>query len=61
MKAYAIIENQSVVNVALWDGASSWTPGENYVVVLIPEGTNVGIGWSYIDGQFIDPDPIIES
>ena len=51
---YAIIENDLVVNNVIAD--------ENYAAeqgwVLMPEG--VGIGWSYIDGNFIDQRPVQE-
>ena len=53
---YAIIENNVVVNNVVAD--------EDYAAeqgwVLLPEG--VGIGWEYINGQFVDnrpvPDPV---
>lgn len=32
-------------------------PPEGYGAVAIPEDKPYGIGWSYIDGQFISPFP----
>ena len=55
MKTYAHIVDGKVTNVSLWDGESAWTPAEE--VVEIPEGITAGIGWDYVDGEFIDNRP----
>jgi hypothetical protein len=52
-KTYAVIENNTVVNVVLWDGKSEWSPDNG---VAIPAADGVGIGWSYADGVFTAPD-----
>ncbi|HCB1432775.1 TPA: tail fiber assembly protein [Citrobacter braakii] len=52
-KTYAVIKNNTVVNVVLWDGESEWSP-DNGVAILADNG--VGIGWSYSDGVFTAPD-----
>lgn len=41
---YAVIESEIVVNVAVWDGSSPWSPGEGLIAVRSDEA---GIGWSY--------------
>ena len=51
---YAVVLNDVVTNVIIWDGISDWSPSEG-VVVLIPEETSVLIGFNYIDGIFTDP------
>ena len=51
---YAVVLNDVVTNVVVWDGASDWSPSEG-VAVLIPEETSVLIGFNYIDGIFTDP------
>lgn len=56
MKKMAHIVEGKVVNVSKWDGESDWTPNEE--VVEIPEGVVAGIGWDYIDGEFIDNRPV---
>jgi hypothetical protein len=56
LKRYAHIVNGVVVNVSLWDGESTWTPAEE--VVEIPEGVYAGIGWDYVDGEFVDNRPV---
>jgi hypothetical protein len=56
---YAIIDdsNNLVINVAVWDGTTPWDPGAGLYAVLIPEGSQAGIGWTYEDGEFIPPEP----
>jgi hypothetical protein len=49
-KTYAIIEDGKVINVAAWDGESDWEFAEAAVEII---GV-AGIGWDYIDGEFID-------
>lgn len=56
VKRMAHIVDGKVVNVSLWDGESNWTPVEE--VVEIPEGIIAGIGWDYIDGEFVDNRPV---
>jgi hypothetical protein len=46
----AVIENNVIVNVI---AVTSLDFMEN--LVHIPEYMEVGIGWSYIDGQFVAP------
>lgn len=49
---YAIISQSQVVNIVEWDGTASWQPPEGCQAVPLTEG---GIGWSYINGQFVPP------
>lgn len=50
MKKVAEIKNAVIVNVTVWLEVPD---GEQYVDITdIP---NVGIGWSYINGQFVEP------
>lgn len=58
MKKMAHIVSGKVVNVSLWNGKSAWEPTEE--VVEIPEGLIAGIGWDYIDGEFVDNRPVEE-
>jgi hypothetical protein len=57
MKTYAHIFDNKVVNVSLWNGESDWIPDED--VVEVPEGMSAGIGWDYIDGEFVDNRPAV--
>lgn len=71
MKKMAHIVNGKVVAVSLWDGVSHWEPDEEVVELPVIKETDKkngktktrvlgGIGWDYIDGQFLDnrPTPI---
>lgn len=51
---YAAVEDGKVVNVIVADELFASENG----LIQIPDG--VGIGWSYIDGQFIDERPSSE-
>ena len=62
-KTYAWVNKTSymIENIIMWDGVSTLAPPDNYEVAEIPEdlqGTwsSPGIGWSYIDGQFVEPE-----
>ena len=50
---YAIIENNEVTNVTLWDGVTEWSPPEGSIAVACPD--EVGPGWTYEDGTFVAP------
>ncbi len=52
---YAIIDSATnlVVNVIVWDGKPPWQPPSGCIAVLLRN--NAGIGWSYIDEQFVEP------
>lgn len=45
---YAIISEGVVINVAIADEAITED------CILIPDGIPVGIGWLYVDGDFIE-------
>lgn len=51
MANYAVIENAKVVNVVVADADYA---AENGWIEI----TNAGIGWDYIDGQFVDNRPV---
>ena len=67
MKFMAHIIDGKVVNISKWDGVSEWNPTEE--VIEIPtqkykdnEGETkfralAGIGWDYVNGDFIDNRP----
>lgn len=48
---YAIIENEVVANIVLADPEYAQEQGW----IAVPE--NVGIGWGYVNGKFIEPPP----
>ena len=56
MNTYAIIDATTlVINIVIWDGLPPWTPSQDCIAVVIPEGSSAGIGWTYVDGEFIAP------
>ena len=58
MKNYAVLDRNFVItNIIV---ASSLEVAESVTssyCVLVPPQTYVNIGWSYIDGVFVDPNP----
>jgi hypothetical protein len=51
MKTFAEIKDGVIVNTSVWDAE---TPqGEQFVEITDIE--NVGIGWSCVNGQFVEP------
>ena len=57
MANYAIIQDNKVINTCAWDGVTEWQPPEGTEAVIIPDGAVAGMGYDYIDGQFIAPPP----
>lgn len=56
MKKMAHIIDGKVVNVSLWDGVTVFHPAEELVEIV----GSAGIGWDYIDGEFVDNRPVEE-
>jgi hypothetical protein len=55
---YAIIDSEGlVVNSIEWDGSTEWQPPAGCSIVPLENG---GIGWSYVDGEFVPPVAPIE-
>lgn len=53
---YAIIDaTNTVINVIIWDGMPPWQSPANTTTAQLADGA--GIGWSYVDGEFIPPPP----
>lgn len=56
MKTWALIENNVVVNVIVWDGESEWTPPDGQALVdLTGIDPEPGPGWLYENGAFSPP------
>jgi hypothetical protein len=61
MKNYAIIDSATtVINVIVWDGLPPWIPPQGYIAVVIPTDSSAGIGWTYVDGEFIAPPEVVD-
>lgn len=50
---YAHIKDNKVINVIIWDGKSELSYADELVLLT----NNAGIGWDYINGEFIDNRP----
>lgn len=50
---YAIIEDGIIINVVISE--PDYAEHQNWIKIT---NTEVGIGWSYIDNQFVRPEPI---
>jgi hypothetical protein len=57
---WAVIDGDTVVACVVWDGESDWTPPEGTVLESLADWPHVGIGWDYIDGEFVDNRPVEE-
>ena len=62
---YAVIDNGLVVNTIVWDGIQPYDPGKNVTLAPLPyeekDGERRytgGIGWDYVDGEFVDNRPV---
>jgi hypothetical protein len=53
MKTIAEIKNEIIVNVSVW---AEMPVGEQYVDIT--DVPNAGIGWGYVNGQFVEPLPV---
>jgi len=53
MSICAIVKNNTVIDMVLWDGESEWSPADG---VAVPTDESVGIGWIFHDGVFTNPD-----
>lgn len=53
---YAVIENDFVINIIIWDGETEFAVSDNQQLVNISD-VYAGIGWSYSDGVFTAPPP----
>jgi hypothetical protein len=56
MPTYAVVDSTgTVVNVVMWDGTTPWQPPTGTTAVLVPAGSNAGIGSTYSNGTFTPP------
>jgi len=55
-KIFGLVNPQGLIeNAFYWDEVNPYPTPEGYSVVRIDNVENCGIGWSYINGEFIDP------
>lgn len=57
MNGQFIFQGDLVINVVVKDPTGQWQPPEGCWVMDIPEGSTAGIGWQYVDQEWIAPPP----
>jgi hypothetical protein len=57
---WAVIDGDTVVNTVVWDGESAWSPPAGTTLVSLADHPHVGIGWTFVDGMFVDGRPVEE-
>ena len=55
INTYAVVESGVVTNIVAWDGVSDWTPPQGSTANLIPDGLQVGIGYSFDGANYTAP------
>lgn len=56
MNNYAVVEDNIVINVCIWDGHAEFKLEPGILLVKIPEDSMAWIGWGYDEGLgFIEP------
>jgi len=60
-RTWALIDAAGLVeNVISWDGTTQWSPPDGFLCIEVT-GTEVGPGWTYVDGIFyppVEPEPV---
>ena len=62
-KIYAYVNKTSylIENMVVWDGISPLIPSNGFEFVEVPsdpvrgEWSPLGVGWAYVNGEFIEP------
>jgi hypothetical protein len=44
--------------VIIWDGVQNWPPAADYTMIELADDSSAGIGWDYVDGEFVDNRPV---
>jgi hypothetical protein len=55
IKRYAIIKNNKIQNICLWDGVTLWEPEEGSTVIESSDAWR--IDGTFVDGVYHDPVP----
>lgn len=53
---FAVIRNDTIENVVVWDGGDDWSPPDGATVHSLPEGA--GVGWRFVGGEWTAPEPM---
>jgi hypothetical protein len=57
---WACIAGGKVEHVVRWDGVSDWPPATDYLMIDLADYPHVGVGWDYVDGEFVDNRPKLD-
>lgn len=58
IKTFAVIDAEGlVVNSIVWDGETEFEPGDGLSLVLPELSAYWGIGFRFVDGEWIAPEP----
>ena len=55
-KRYAIVKNNIVENIVMWNGITPFNPGEGATLVEINNLPKTKIGYTYTNGYFVAPE-----
>lgn len=55
MKNYAVIQNNIVTNIIIWDGMATWSPPQGSSLVDLTDTATPDIGSSYDGTTFTPP------
>lgn len=56
MSNYAVIRDGVVENIVVLDDVNAWTPPQGTMIVLVPEGVFVDLGFTYDGQNFVPPE-----
>jgi hypothetical protein len=59
-KKWACVKDGKVELVIIWDGIEEWSPANDYEMVELSDESFAGVGFDYIDGEFVDNRPVAE-
>lgn len=54
LNRWFLMHNNEVVNVIVYDAGNDWTPPTGHELTQAIDG--VGIGWRFVDGQWVAPE-----
>ena len=54
---YAVVRDGIIENIVVLDDPNVWAPPEGASAYPLDEGERVDIGWAWVDGAPVDPNP----
>lgn len=53
---FALVKDNQVCSIILWDGTTPYEPEEGFTLYEVPEG--IAPGWMIVDGAWVAPLPV---